>query len=270
MHRTIKKEIPGLKFIRKKNEEAALRPHTKDHLKAQKKGFSLIESLLSLAILLFIALSSLEFFSLARDHFILLREEQERNSAVFSALDKMRQDLLDSGLNLLLPIQMGILEGIKQQGDSLVILSGEENHSSFEPLVPGQTRIQLDKTLDIKKGQELCIYDLKKGEVHAISSVDQDSVVLSSPMNDSYTPENTSIIILRKISLFIDMNQSILRRKVNASTAQPLLEEVSSCSFEFREADNLVCIHLSLKIKKKERSYETSVFPKNTALASSQ
>lgn len=221
-------------------------------------------------MLLFIALCSLEFFSLARDHFILLKEEQERNGEAFSALDKMRQDLFDSGLNLLLPIQMGILEGIKQQGDSLVILSGEENHSSFEPLVPGQTRILLDKTFNIKKGQELCIYDLKKGEVHAISSVDQDSVVLASPLKFPYTPENTSTIILRKISLFIDLNQSILRRKVNASSAQPLLEEVSSFSFEFREADNLVFIQLSLKINKKERSYEISVFPKNTALASSQ
>ncbi|MFB0564512.1 MAG: hypothetical protein ACETWK_02400, partial [Candidatus Aminicenantaceae bacterium] len=58
----------------------------------------------------------------------------------------------------------------------------------------------------------------------------------------------------------------ILRRKVNNSPSQPLLEDV--ISFEIIYGGTLHTINLSLALKsEKETRYEMSVFPKNVALA---
>ena len=57
-----------------------------------------------------------------------------------------------------------------------------------------------------------------------------------------------------------------MRRKVNASPAQPLLEDVASFEFEYSKDDNLVRLNLALKAEE-EKKYETIVFPKNVAMA---
>jgi hypothetical protein len=96
--------------------------------------------------------------------------------------------------------------------------------------------------------------------------VDDESIVLSSPLNFSFIKEKTSLIIVKKITLYLDEKKPTLRRKVNSSPAQPLLEETSFFDFERNKAVNLVKLRLQLKTNK-EKFYEISVFPKNAALA---
>lgn len=232
------------------------------------KGFSLIESLMSLSLFLIILLSSLEFFASARSHFLKLKDEQETNQAAYSGLDKMRVDLLQGGLGLLMPARLGVLESISKNNGTLIIYTKEKDLSLLTDLVSGQTRILVGSTKKIKKGRELCIFDSNKGEAKPISSVNKDSLVLSSPLNSSYLKDDTSLILLKKISLFLDENKHILRRKVNSSPPQPLVEDVTSFDFDYEKSSNLARLRLGLKANKnKERRYEISVFPKNTALA---
>jgi prepilin-type N-terminal cleavage/methylation domain-containing protein len=229
-------------------------------------GFSLIECLISLSLFLIIVLSCLELFTRTRNIFFKLKEKEEEREAVLAALDKMRTDLHQGGAGLSYPIQLGILEGISEDSGSLIILSREKDLSLCNNLVEGQTRIQLESTSGLKKGREICIFDFLKGEVLSISSVDEGSIVLSSPLNFSYFKEKASLILFKKISLYLDERNPTLRRKVNSSPAQPLLEETSSFDFDWDKAANLVQLRLQLKTKK-EKFYEISVFPKNAALA---
>ena len=233
------------------------------------KGFSLIESVISLSIFLVIVLSSLEFFGFARNIFLKLKNKEETKEAVLSALDKMKIDLLHGGSGLLVPIQLGILEGIIRNEDTLIILSKEKSLSPPNDLLAGQTRILLESTYNVKKGMELCIFDSAKGEVKSISSVDKRSIVLSSPLDFSFLKEKTCVFLLKKISLFFDEDRQTLRRKVNSSPAQPLLEEVALFDFTYEKVVNLARLRLSLQ-SKKEKEYEISVFPKNTALATAR
>lgn len=233
------------------------------------KGFSLIESLMSLSLFLIILLSSLEFFASARSHFLKLKDGQEINQAAYSALDKMRGDILQGGLGLLMPARLGVLECISKNNGTLIIYIKEKDLSLLTDLVSGQTRILVGSTKKIKKGRELCIFDSNKGEAKSISSVNSDSLVLSSPLNSSYQKDGTSLILLKKISLFLDEDKHILRRKINASSSQPLVEDVTSFDFNYEKSTNLTRLRLGLKANKnKEREYEISVFPKNVALAS--
>lgn len=233
------------------------------------KGFSLIEGLISLSLFLFIFLSSIEIFTLTRSHFLKLKDEEETNEAAYSALDKIRIDLLDGGLGLLNPTKLGLLESISEKNGFLTIKSREKELGLFTDLIQGQTRIYVGNTKNIKKGRKLCIFDSNKGEIKSISAIEKDSIILSSSLDSSYLKLNTGVILLREISLFLDKDSHILRRKVNSSPSQPLLEEVDFFDFGYQKDSNLMILRLCLN-SRKEKTYEISVFPKNTALAFNQ
>ncbi len=233
------------------------------------KGFSLIESLISLSLFLIIVLTCFELFGITRDIFIKLKNNEEAREAALAALDKIRTDLLAGGSGLINPIRLGILEGVSQNSKRLVILSKEKDLFCLDNLVEGQTRIPLESTAELKKGREICLFDSQNGEVKSISRVDRESIVISSPLDLSYSMDKVSLILIKKISLYLDEKTPVLRRKVNSSPAQPLLEETTSFSFNLDRPSNLVKLSVSLK-STKEKSYEISVFPKNTALAISR
>jgi hypothetical protein len=230
------------------------------------KGFSLMESTLALALFLIVVLASLEFFGFTRSLFFKLKTKEETREAALSALDKIRVDLLAGGSGLLEPIELGLLEGISQEEGTLVILSKEKNLSPLNDLLEGQTRIRLQSTQKVKKGREICVFDSHKGEVKCISRVDKKSIVLSSPLDFSFLKEKTQVCLLKKISLFLEKEKQILRRKTNSSPAQPLLEDAILFAVSYEKASNLARLHLTLE-SNKEKKHEIFVFPKNAALA---
>lgn len=235
----------------------------------KRKGFSLIESLISLSLFLVIVVSSLEFFAYTRTHFKNLKEEQETNQAAYAALDKTRIDLLHGGSGLLIPAQLGLLDCMVENNGRITIYAKEKELSLLNDLISGQTKIFLKNTKEIKKDTELCIFDANKGEVKSIASVHKDSLVLLFPLDFTYQKETTSVILLEKISLYLDEAKKILRRKVNNSPSQPLCEDVTFFDFDYEKSSNLASLRLGLnsEYKNKERVYEISVFPKNMALA---
>jgi hypothetical protein len=234
--------------------------------KNSEKGFSLMESVLALALFFIVVLASFEFFGFTRSLFLKLKTKEETREAAITALDKMRVDLLAGGSGLQKPIELGLLEGISQEEGALVILSREKNLSPLNDLLEGQTRIRLQSTSGLKKGREICIFDHHKGEVNSVSRADKKSIVLSSPLKHSFLEEKAQVSLLQKISFFLDKDKQILRRRTNSSPAQPLLEDAASFGLCYEKATNLARLYLTLK-SNKEKKYEISVFPKNTALA---
>lgn len=236
-------------------------------MKNTQRGFSLLEGLLSLFLFLLIVLFSLECFLSVREHFAELKESETANTAVYAALDRMRKDLRDAGLGLIEAMGLQILEGVYETQGMLIVLSKDEDIAIEEGLVSGQQRIPTPDAQGIKRGQQIGIFDHFGGEVHSVSSIDQNSIVIESPLVSNYLYENTSVILLRKISLYLDEANGVIRRKVNSSPAQPLLESVASFEFDYVRDANLVKLGLILKLDE-EKIYETTVFPKNTAMVS--
>ncbi len=230
------------------------------------KGLSLIESLLSLSIFLVIVLCSLEFFGFSRSFYLKLKIQEETEMAAISALERIRTDILHAGLGLLDPIHLGLLEGIAESDQALTILSNDKNLFPVADLFEGQTRIQLESTDGIKREREIVIFDSSKGEFKSISSVDKKSIVLSSPLRFSFPKEKSCLILLEKTAFFYESADQTVKRKVNSSPAQPLLEEVTAFNYDYEKTVNLARLSVSLT-SSKERLYEIFVYPKNTALA---
>lgn len=232
----------------------------------QRKGFSLIESLISLSLFLLILLGSMECFSLARKHFLELKNKYERDESVHTSLDKMRIDLLAAGSGLHAPLALDLVKGIRIIDNTLIISSRDKILSPLGNLTPGQTQIPLAGTSGIKKGSLICIYNQDKGEAQSVSIVNRKSLLLVSPIQNTYLSGDYNLVLIKTVSFFLDRKQQILRRKVNSSPAQPLLEETAQFLSLYEETSHLINLSLSL-VSHEEKKYEISVFPKNLGLA---
>lgn len=222
-----------------------------------------------MTLFLFIVMGVLEVFSLSKDHFFEIKNSQEANTAAISALDKIKADLQQCGKGFTEFRYPDIVEPLHAESHTLTCRSVEKSFSLKNPITAGQTRISLLSTLGFKKGKELFFSEALNGEIQTISTVSSTSVVLSSPLKNSYKTEKSTLYLLNKVSFYFDNSKKILRRKINTSPAQPLCEEVNSFEFSYSPVTNLVKIRLALELNP-EKVYEISVFPKNTALCTSQ
>jgi len=229
-----------------------------------KRGFSLIEMLLVLGLSLLVILAAFEFFGITRSLFFKLKNSEENNLAIQAALDKLRIDLLRAGFGLELAIRAGVVEGISA-GSSLVILSLEAKYSLAGDCSSGETRVTLEKTSGLSAGGRVCLADEEKAERHAISALEGNTVVFSEPLENSYRGASARLFLLEEVTYFLDGRTAILRRKVNSSPAQPLLDNAGLFEFSYLEEDNLARVKLADN-KNMERAHELSVFPKNLGL----
>jgi prepilin-type N-terminal cleavage/methylation domain-containing protein len=228
------------------------------------KGFSLIEMLLVLGLSLLVFLAAFEFFGITRSLFFKLKDAEEDNLAVQAALDKLRIDLLRAGFGLELAIRAGVVEGIAA-GGSLVILSQEARYALAGDCSSGETRVTLEKTSGLSAGGRVCLADEEKAERHIIAALEGNTVVLSEPLENSFDAPAAQLLLLEEVTYFLDERTAVLRRKVNASPAQPLLDNAGLFEFSYLKEDNLVRVKLADK-KNMEKAHELSVFPKNLGL----
>lgn len=120
----------------------------------------------------------------------------------------------------------------------------------------------------MKPGREICLVDGEKGEIRVVAAVKGAAAVVSLPLGSAYAAAETSALLLEKTNLTLDEARSVLRRGVNLSPAQPLLEETLSAEFRYDRPANIVRIRFRLKAPSQgDHSYELYLFPKNTALA---
>ena len=231
-----------------------------------RRGFTLIEFLISLSLMLIIVLAGFEFFGQARALFFKLKEAEESEEAALAALDKIRIDLTRGGRGLSIPIGMGLLEAVRADPERLTVQSSEGSYGLRENSVQGGTRVALETADGLKKGSEICIFDPDKGEVRRVLSVEGECLTLSTPLEHSYSRETAGLVAVQKISLFLDREDAVIRRQVNSSPAQPLLEEAWTFLCSYDRPRNLVGSAFTLT-SHKEKTYEHCIFPKNAGLS---
>lgn len=234
------------------------------------KGFSIIESLITLSLCLLILMAMFEVFSTARSFFLNLKKAQEEATAAMACLDKLRIDLLHAGLSLSLPIQHGTVEAVTIEEKGMSVFSLQESYQLASDLEPGTIQVPLQSKAEISVGREICFVDDQKSERKFVSSLPTaQTIVLSSPLEHSFQKDKAQLFILEKVFLYLDAQKNVLRRRVNTSSPQPLLEDVAIFDFALEEKTNLARIRLAMK-SDEEKIYELLVFPKNPALVKAQ
>jgi hypothetical protein len=213
----------------------------------KKKGFSLVETQIALGLSLLVLLAAFEFLGLTRSLFFKLKEAQEKNQAIQAALVKLRIDLLRAGFGLEVPLRVGVIEGIDVSGSTLDILSLDGAFALIADASPGEERISLDSVTGLSPGRRVCLADAEKAELHTIDALEVNTVVLSEPLEASYLGTAAQLLLLEEVGYFLDEKSGVLRRKVNASPAQPLLDETGLFVPVYQREANLVSLRLAGK-----------------------
>jgi prepilin-type N-terminal cleavage/methylation domain-containing protein len=236
----------------------------------RKRGFSLIEMLVGLAIFLFVFLAALEFFGLTRDLFLKIKNAEEEAQAAAAALDKIRIDLLRAGSGLIGPISQGTIEGIVADGNILLAYRLDEAFALGADISPGHREavlaVAIPSSSGLRPGREICLSNENQSESRVVSACAGNTVVLSAPLEFPYPQDDSRLLLLEKTSIFLDESSRTLRRKVNASSPQPLMDDVASFECGCDPESKLARAGF-VAADDQEKKYEIWVLPKNLALA---
>jgi type II secretory pathway pseudopilin PulG len=232
----------------------------------KRRGFLLIEALIGLALSVFIAATGFEIFARAERTFLRLKSREEAGQAALAALDKMRIDLLHSGRGLSPEVALGLVAPIE-------VIMGELRSTSLEKTLvlasdaqAGDTRLAVVSTADVASGQRIVLRQGPSGEVRTISRVETGAVFLDAPLERAYARSAVAVGLLELVTYFRDEASRALRRRVNASSAQPLLEDTAAAAWSLDEGSRLVRIRLEPDAEG-VHPHEATVFLKNPALA---
>lgn len=229
-------------------------------------GLTLLETLLSLALFIGLILGGLDFFSRARRMFFRLSAGQDASERIQSALDKIRLDVLDAGKGLSEPIRLDVLQPIEPSIDGPIFRSADQEISLAAGIAAGTETILLSSGDGFSAGQEICLLDRTKGEICSILSVQGSAIRLAAGPRGDYAPGEAKLILLHRVVFPWAPGERILRRKVNAASAQPLLEDVAAFRCDYDAPSNLARIGLRLT-DDPENEYAVTIYPKNAALA---
>jgi hypothetical protein len=235
----------------------------------KKTGFTLLESLVSLALFFVLFLGGLACFNSARSHFHGLKERYEEWEAMYAAVDKIRLDVEQAGLGILEPIRLELLPGIIVENNEAQLFSLDGSAALIEDLQPGQTRIPLSSGSWIKAGRPVCFFDRRGGESATVASSGADHIILTAPLSRGYILGETQLLVVKSVRYYLDDSSPVLRRKANTSPAQPLLEDTLSFSTTYDPVSHV--LNFAVRIEsKKEINHAFSIRPKNLVLAAAQ
>jgi len=231
-----------------------------------RSGFTLVEALIGLALSLFVIAAGVEFFGLAQRTFFRLKAREEAGQAAAAALDRMRIDLLHAGRGLAAETDAGLVEAVRADESELRTTALERTLALAAEAVPGATRLDLESTADIAARQQIVLYDGAAGEVRTVTVVEPGAAHLDAPLVGRYAPATAAVSLVENVAYLLDGAARVLRRRVNAGSAQPVLEDVRAAVWTYDRDARLARIRLEVDVEG-AHPHEATVFLKNPALA---
>ena len=235
----------------------------------RRDGFTLLELLVGMAVFSIVLAAGIGAFVQARGLFFKLKAAEEDVQAVDSALDRMRIDLVRAGRGLKDVMDRALVSAVDTGAGRLTLFSAGAESPLVRDLASGAARADLESADGFKKGGMACFLEGSRGEVRNIASVEGNSLVLDVPVDAGYGAGACRVIGIESVGYFLGAVDRIVRRQVNASPAQPLIEEVDAFLFSYDAASNAASASLRLR-SGKERTHEILVFPKNAGLSRSR
>ncbi|MHB8054056.1 MAG: PulJ/GspJ family protein [Candidatus Aminicenantales bacterium] len=233
--------------------------------KTSLRGFTLLESLIGMFIFFLVLCGSLEFFGTSARVFSRLLGRQENRQAAWAALDRIRADIREAGSGLARPIRLGVLSGFEQTEGRWTLVAAEASPALGADATAGTATLSVSGTVGNWTGRSLCLCDGSNGETAVVLSAGDGSLTLTEPLHRSYRADEASLAVLRKTAFYLDADSHILRRKIDSSPAQPLLEDVQTFDLDTDSVNGLVRSRLSL-ISAPEEFYALKILARNAAL----
>lgn len=232
----------------------------------RRPGFTLIECSIGLALSLLVVTAGLQFYAHAQAVFSSLKAREEADQAARAAIDRMRIDLLHAGRGLAAEIGLGLAAAAEAGPLELRLTSAGRTLELAAAAAAGSTRIALASTTDLSPGRLVTLRQGETGEVRTVRRVETGAAVLDAPLEHDYAAAAAAVSLLDIVTYSLDGTARVLRRRANASSAQPLCENVAAAAWSLGPAAPLVRLRLELSIEG-VHPHEATVFLKNAALA---
>lgn len=229
-------------------------------------GFSLLESLVGLCLFFLLLLGTLLVLNSAKTHFFKLKNDYEQTEDLHAASDKIRLDLEQAGYGLSIPLGLDLIPGIETDEQGIHIYSQDQEYPLKENLQPGQTKIGLQSVSGITAGRSLCIHNKETGELVIVDSTGPQYIILEQPLGNGYEARNSQLILIKNVNLYLDNSEDLLRRKVNSSSGQPLLEDTTIFQYTYDPISHVLSIQIQVRAFK-EINHAYTIRPKNLVLA---
>jgi prepilin-type N-terminal cleavage/methylation domain-containing protein len=229
-----------------------------------RKGFTLMESLLSLSLTLIIVLAGYEFFGVSRAFFFRLKDRSEQRQAALAALDMIREDVRRAGQGLSVPIGLGLVSGLEAEESRLHVDRCEKDLGLTADVQPGQTILTVRHAEGLKQKRLVCLVQAGQGQVLEISRIQDKTLTVNPAAEAFYKKEEACLLLLETVDYSLDRLAGVVRRKENNGSGQPLLEEAALLDCISETASRLTTIRLAVQ-PQREKVYETWILPKNLA-----
>ncbi|MGB9906197.1 MAG: hypothetical protein ACPLRR_02280 [Candidatus Saccharicenans sp.] len=251
--------------FRSRKLEAA--PADRQPAQGQSPGFTLLECLLSLGLSLLLLISALEISIQARRVFFRLKETQESSLAAAVALEKIREDLETAGAGIPSPPGPGNFSPLQASTERLIIFSAEARTVLLADAEAGQDFLLIELipglASKLRKGRALFLTDGVLDQLTYVAAVSGNRLAISPSLAFSFAADRSRLLLLEKIEIYPDHQQKILRRKINDTSGQPLMEDVISFGVGYTPSENLAVVKLTAAWGEESHDYELVLYPKN-------
>lgn len=210
------------------------------------KGFSLIETLISLTLSLFILLFTSIFVDSIKKESLKGMKEMEDLLELFSGIDRISYEIKRCGLGLSSFWENENFKFLIITEDTISLRRWGGCSLLMEKAYRGEKKIYVENPSIFKEGREILITDSINFENNRVSKIDKKVITLSDTLKNDY-PEDSKIILINFISFKYDRAKRILRMSQNSGTYQPLIENVEGFSLK-KDGSSII---LSLLFNKK-------------------
>ena len=199
---------------------------------------------------------------------VRLEARETSGQSALAAVDRMRIDLLHAGAGLAGEARFGLLKPVAVSAGELRTVTIDRPLALAADAGAGDTRLALSSAAGVSAGRRIALRSGPSGEVRTVVRVEGGSVVLDGPLAARYPAAEAAVALLETVTYFLDGAAGVLRRRANASPAQPLAESVAAAEWSYDAAAALAAVRIELVVEG-AHAHGTTVFVKNAALARS-
>lgn len=214
------------------------------------KGFSLLETLISLTLSLFILLFTSIFVNSVKKESLKAVKEMEDLQELFSGIDRISFEIKRCGLGLTSFWESENFKILSISNDTISLRRCGGYTLLKEKAHQGEKNIHVEDPSLLKEGREVLITDLIKFEKNKILKIDKNAIILSDNLKNDYL-EDSKIILINLVSFKYDKNKKILRMFQNSGSYQPFIENVESFSI-IKDGNSII---LNLLFNRKEFTF---------------
>ncbi len=217
------------------------------------KGFTLLEFTISLSLTLGLLSVLLTTILESSKNFKKESQRQEKLEALFFTIDLIKFDVQNCGSFLQdLEHKLSLIE--TDQKSYLKLLMGTKLSQLKESAAAGTKSLLLEANHNLKKGDQIFIFDNQRFFSRQIAKVNRAEIILDQTLTENLPPQSY-VVATKAVEYRFYKKEKILKRRVNNGIFQPVLENITDFFCSHLKNSNAILYRLEINGKQQVRNF---------------